>query len=77
MHRVAYTLDKLEILLEGKGFFRTYQSYLVPVARIRQVKSTAFGTSYEALLDNGTVIPVSRNKYAKLKEFILQHSMRL
>lgn len=77
IHRVAYTLDKLETMLEGRGFFRTYQSYLVPVARIRQVNSTVFGTSYEALLDDGTKVPVSRSKYARLKEFILQRSMRL
>lgn len=75
-HRVAYTLDKLENMLKGRGFFRTYQSYLVPVARIRQVTSTKFGASYEAHLDDGSVVPVSRNRYAKLKEFILQRSMR-
>lgn len=77
VHRVAYTLDRLENMLESRGFFRTYQSYLVPVARIRQVAATKFGTSYEARLDDGSVVPVSRNRYAKLKEFILQRSMRL
>lgn len=77
VHRVVYTLDKLESMLEGQGFFRTYQSYLVPVARIRQVSSTRFGTSYEAHLDDGSVVPVSRSKYAKLKEFILRRSIRL
>ncbi len=77
VHRVTYTLDKLENILDGRGFFRTHQSYLVPVARIQQVRATKFGTSYEACLDGGGVVPVSRSKYAKLKEFILQRSMRL
>ena len=77
VHRVSYTLDRLESMLEGRGFFRTYQSYLVPVGRIRQVASTKFGTSYEARLDDGSVVPVSRNRYARLKEFILQRSTRL
>ncbi|MBR4906224.1 MAG: response regulator transcription factor [Clostridia bacterium] len=77
VHRVTYTLDKLETLLSGHGFFRTHQSYLVPVSKIRQVNTVKFGTSYEALLDDGGTVPVSRNKYAKLKEFILQNSMHL
>lgn len=77
VHRVTYTLDKLETMLEDRGFFRIYQSYLVQVERIQQVRATKFGTSYEACLDNGSVVPVSRNKYAKLKEFILDRSMRL
>lgn len=76
-HRVSYPLDKLESMLEGQGFFRTYQSCLVPVAKIRQVRSTAFGASYEAVLDDGSVVPVSRQKYPKLKEFLLRQSMRL
>lgn len=77
VHRVAYPLDKLENMLESRGFFRTYQSYLVPVARIRQVTTARFGTSYEAHLDDGSVVPVSRNRYAKLKEFILRRSIHL
>ena len=77
VHRVTYTLDKLEVMFSGYGFFRTHQSYLVPVSRIRQVNAAKFGTSYEAVLDNGGVVPVSRNKYAKLKEFILKRSVHL
>lgn len=77
IHRVAYTLDKLESMLDGKRFFRTYQSYLVSVTQIRQVRSTSFGTSFEAVLKDGSVVPVSRNKYAKLKEFILHQSVCL
>ncbi len=77
VHKVSYALDKLESMLEGQGFFRTCQSYLVPVGRIRQVVSTKFGTSYEAHLDDNSVVPVSRTRYAKLKAFILQRNMRL
>ncbi len=76
-HRVACALDKLERMLAGHDFFRTHQSFLVPVARIRQMRAAKFGNSYEAVLDDGTAVPVSRNKYAKLKEYILHRSMRL
>lgn len=77
VHRVTYTLDKLEGMFSGGGFFRTHQSYLVPVSRIKQVNSTRFGTSYEATLDDGSIVPVSRSKYPKLKEHMLKQSSRL
>ena len=77
VHRVSYTLDKLESMLAGKGFFRTYQSYLVPISKIKQVNATVFGTSYEAVLVDGSKVPVSRNKYARLKDYILRQGMRL
>lgn len=76
-YKANYSMDKLQEMLEGYGFFRTYQSYLVPVDRIRQLQSSKFGSSYEAYLDDGTVVPVSCGKYAKLKEFIMQRSLRL
>lgn len=76
-YRVSHSLDRLETMLAGYDFFRTHQSYLVPVSRIQQVQSTRFGNTYEARLDDGSSVPVSRNKYAKLKEYILRHSMHL
>ena len=77
MHWVSYTLDKLESMLAGKGFFRAYQSYLVPISKIKQVNATVFGTSYEAVLVDGSKVPVSRNKYVRLKDYILRQGMRL
>lgn len=76
-HRVSCTLDKLESMLDGQGFFRTHQSFLVPVEHIQQVRSTKFGNSYEVCLDQGSVIPVSRSKYSQLKDFLLYRSLRL
>ena len=76
-HRVTYSLDRLEGILDGYDFFRTHQSYLVPVSRIQQVRGTKFGNTYEAQLDSGVTVPVSRNKYARLKEHMLKRSMRL
>ncbi len=76
-YRVTYPLDRLEAILAGHNFFRTHQSFLVPVSRIMQVRGTKFGTTYEAILDDGTTVPVSRNKYAKLKEYLMIQSMHL
>ena len=76
-YRVTYTLDRLEAMLANCNFFRTHQSYLVPVSRILQVKGAKFGNTYEARLDDGTTVPVSRNKYVKLKEHLMLQSMRL
>ena len=75
--RASCSLDRLEELLEGCGFFRTHQSYLAPAARIQQVRAVKFGNTYEALLDTGDTVPVSRNKYAKLREYMLRSSTRL
>lgn len=76
-YRVTYPLDRLENMLAEYHFFRIHQSFLVPVARILQVRGTKFGTTYEAELDDGTTVPVSRNKYAKLKEYLIRQSMHL
>lgn len=76
-YRVTYPLDKLESMLAAYHFFRIHQSFLVPVGRIQQVRGTKFGTTYEAELDDGTTVPVSRNKYARLKAYLMQQSMHL
>lgn len=76
-YRVGCSLDKLETMLESYDFFRTHQSYLVPVARIQQVQGTKFGNTYEASLDDGSTVPVSRSKYSKLREHIMRRSARL
>lgn len=76
-YRVGCSLDKLETMLSDFDFFRTHQSYLVPVARIQQVQGTKFGNTYEARLDDGSTVPVSRSKYSKLREHIMRRSARL
>lgn len=76
-YKVNYSLDRLEAMFAGLDFFRMHQSYLVPAARIVRVQSARFGNSYEAILDDGTFLPVSRAKYAKLKEYISARSLRL
>ena len=37
------------------------------MGNIKHVNSSRFGQTYEATLDDKTVVPVSRSKYGKLK----------
>lgn len=76
-YKVGYSLDRLEAMLSDFGFFRTHQSYLVQVAGIASVQPARFGKSYEARLADGTFIPVSRTKYAKLREYMGMRAVKL
>ena len=67
-YQVALSLDELEQIFHDYGFFRCHQSFLIPLSDIRRVSASMFGQTYEALLGEDTLVPVSRSKYAKLKE---------
>ncbi len=75
--KVNYSLDYLETMFLQFGFFRTHQSYLVPISRITRVRSSTYGNTFDAVLDDGTIIPVSRGKFAKLKEYVNIQSLKL
>ena len=62
------SLDELEQIFCDYSFFRCHQSFLIPLGDIRQVSASMFGQTYEAVINGDTVVPVSRSKYAKLKE---------
>ena len=49
----------------------------MPLDRVSEVGGSRLGSFYEAKLDDGTVVPVSRSRYAKLKEHIMLRSMKL
>lgn len=66
-YQVVSTLDELERIFCDYGFFRCHQSFLVPIENIKKVNSSKFGQTYEAILDERTVVPVSRSKHGKLK----------
>ncbi len=67
-YQVALSLEELEQIFCDYGFFRCHQSFLIPLGDIRQVSASMFGQTYEAVLGEDTTVPVSRSKYAKLKE---------
>lgn len=67
-YQIAATLEELEKIFDDYGFFRCHQSFLIPLGDVRQVNASKFGQTYETLLADGIVVPVSRSKHAKLKE---------
>ncbi len=75
-YMVKSTLDELEIIFSDFGLFRCHQSYLVPLGKIKQVRQSEFGRAFWAVLDAGDKIPVSRGKYAALRQEISKYGAR-
>ncbi len=69
-YTVRHSLDELEAIFSDFQFFRIHQSYLAPLSGIVSVKTSAFGKTYEAVLADGTALPVSRNKYQQLRSYL-------
>ena len=67
---VRHSLDELETIFSDFGFFRIHQSNLVPLSNIISVRPSRFGKTYEAVLSDQTCLPVSRDKYQKLRSFL-------
>lgn len=66
-----YAMEKMEAILQEHGFIRVHQSFLVAVKAIESVVATSFGNSHEIKLSGvNRTIPMSRNKYAGIKEYL-------
>jgi two-component system, LytTR family, response regulator len=62
------TLNRLEDMLKDESFFRTHQSFLVPIEKIESIEQDTFMKSYNVRLNNcTTIINLSRHKYSQLK----------
>lgn len=70
------SLDELELIFSDYGFFRCHQSYLAPLRRIVRVIQSEFGRAFWAVLDTEDKIPVSRGKYAALRNAIAEMGTR-
>lgn len=66
-HVAKSSLDELELIFSDFGLFRCHQSYLVSVEKIKQVKRSDFGRAFWAILNTEEKIPISRGKYALLR----------
>lgn len=65
------SMQTLENLFSSFDFYRPHQSFLVPMQQIKAIYPDKYTRSYTIqLFDSKTTIPVSRNKYAELKEFL-------
>ena len=67
-YQVAASLDELERIFTDYGFFRCHQSFLIPLSDVKEIQASKFGQTYEVSLKTGHQVPVSRGKYARLKE---------
>lgn len=59
------SLDKLQQLLSD-DFERIHKSYIVTISAIEKILVSS-GSKYNALLKNGTVLPIGRSRYKALK----------
>jgi DNA-binding LytR/AlgR family response regulator len=75
-YSVRYSMDSLEAMFAEYRFLRTHQSFLVPMDKIQGVEPTAFGKTYEVVLTDGIKVPVSREKYSKLKDSFVNYGIR-
>lgn len=73
---VSASLEELEVILSDWGFFRCHQSYLVRLADIREIVPSSFGQTYDAVLSDGTAIPISRGKNPLLREALKKQGVR-
>ncbi len=73
---VRHSLDEMEKVFSDFGFFRVHQSYLIPLTNIVSVRPSRFGRTYEAVLGDGTCLPVSREKYQKLRDFLTSRGIQ-
>lgn len=63
----GYTMDEMQRLLQDRFFYRCYQSFIVNLQRITQVKANASAKSYAIELDGYDVpIELSRDKYNEI-----------
>lgn len=68
--RAGDTMKNIEDMFRPYGFYRAHQSFIVPLGRIESIRPDAHTRSYTIRLDDGTEIPLSRNKFPELKELL-------
>lgn len=77
LHITRYTMEQLQNIFEEFDFFRTHQSFLVPIKQISNVEIDEFRNSYIIhLKDSNVTVPLSRNKYGEFKETLKAKGIR-
>ena len=66
-YSIYMTLDDLEKELEGKGFIRIHQSYLVNVKHVNSI------SRYSLTLDNGIGLSIPRARYNDVRKLITEY----
>lgn len=69
------TMKNLEAILVSYNFYRTHQSFIVPLDKIISIRPDKFTRSYSVELKNvDKNIPLSRSKYSDLKNILEKHT---
>lgn len=73
------SLQKLENIFTDYNFFRSHQSFLIPIDKIKSVHIDEFKRTYTLKIEyaNDILLPLSRDKYSKLKELLLEKGMKI
>lgn len=64
-------INDLELILSNYDFVRTHQSFLVNLVHIEKINN------YLLYLSNGAEIPVTKQRYAKVKEQYLSYKEKM
>lgn len=67
IHPMGYTMNQLEQMLEGCGFYRCYQSFIVNLSKVSFIRADGSSKTYAIQFDgyDGEVL-LSRDKYPEL-----------
>ncbi|MBD7984220.1 response regulator transcription factor [Sporosarcina sp. Sa2YVA2] len=72
------TMKRLEEMLAPFGFYRSHQSFLVPLQRIKAIHPDSFSRSHTIMLKGSdNPVPLSRNNYNELKGIMLKEAADL
>lgn len=76
-YTVQYSLEEMEAIFGDYDMFRTHQSFIVPLSKIVSVQPAEFGKTYSVKLTDGTVVPMSRIQYGKLRGHLTSTGIRI
>lgn len=77
-YRSTDTMKNLEMIFIPFEFYRSHQSFLVPVNQIKGIYPDVYSRSYSIqLIDSDVVLPLSRNRYPELKELLEQKGIHI
>ena len=67
IHPLGYTMNQLEQMLEGCGFYRCYQSFIVNLSKVSFIRADGSSKTYAIQFDgyDGEIL-LSRDKYPEL-----------
>lgn len=76
--KLTDSLQKLESIFSEYHFFRTHQSFLIPIDKIKSIHADEFKRSYTVQLKNvEEIIPLSRDKHNELKQLLIKMGIKI